>query len=187
MSPAAITTLDPHELKALLDRGQCCLLDVREPVEHAGEHILSARSVPLGQLEQRVGELDRLNPVVVMCLGGKRGEQARVRLKALGFADVRNLEGGIVAWKAAGLPVSRAAIKVLPLMRQVQLVVGVLSLIGALLALTVNPLFAVIPAFLGAGLTFAGATGWCGLAILLSKMPWNRVCRDASCLHAVPE
>jgi len=41
--------------------------------------------------------------------------------------------------------------------------------------MTVNPLFALIPAFTGLGLTLAGATGWCGLALLLGKMPWNRV------------
>ena len=52
---------------------------------------------------------------------------------------------------------------------------GVLALTGSILALTVNKNFALIPAFLGAGLTLAGSTGWCGLAILLSKMPWNRV------------
>jgi hypothetical protein len=59
-------------------------------------------------------------------------------------------------------------------MRQVQLVIGVLALTGSLLAIFVNPLFALLPAFLGAGLTLAGSTGWCGLALLLAKMPWNR-------------
>ncbi len=59
-------------------------------------------------------------------------------------------------------------------MRQVQLAIGVLAFTGSLLAIFVNPLFAILPAFLGAGLILAGSTGWCGLAILLSKMPWNR-------------
>ena len=60
-------------------------------------------------------------------------------------------------------------------MRQVQLVIGVLALTGSVLALTVDKNFAIVPAILGAGLTLAGSTGWCGLAILLSKMPWNKV------------
>ena len=60
-------------------------------------------------------------------------------------------------------------------MRQVQLVIGLLALLGSILALTVNKNLAIIPALLGAGLTIAGLTGWCGLAVLLSKMPWNRV------------
>jgi hypothetical protein len=60
------------------------------------------------------------------------------------------------------------------IMRQVQLVVGVGVLIGAALAWWVHPGFVIIPAFLGAGLAFAGATGTCGLAAVLSRMPWNR-------------
>jgi hypothetical protein len=104
---------------------------------------------------------------------------------------VRSLEGGIVAWKSAGLRVERSNRGGLPLMRQVQLVIGLGTLTGALFALLANPLFAIIPAFFGAGLTMAGLTGWCGLAILLSKMPWNRVTppapasqtSDQSCCH----
>ena len=60
-------------------------------------------------------------------------------------------------------------------MRQVQLVIGLILIASSALALTVDKNFAFIPAFLGCGLTMAGATGWCGLAILLSKMPWNKV------------
>ena len=60
-------------------------------------------------------------------------------------------------------------------MRQVQLTIRTGVLTGAILALTVNPNRVFLCAFFGAGLTFAGSTGWCGLAILLSKMPWNRI------------
>ena len=76
---------------------------------------------------------------------------------------------------AAGLPLERSERRGLPLMRQVQLIIGLCVLTGSILALAVHPNFALIPAFFGAGLTMAGSTGWCGLAILLSKMPWNRV------------
>ena len=74
----------------------------------------------------------------------------------------------------AGLPVNRGASRVLPLMRQVQITVGFLSAVGAALALTVNPRFALIPLVVGCGLLFAGLTGFCGLALLLAKMPWNK-------------
>ena len=60
-------------------------------------------------------------------------------------------------------------------MQQVQLTIGLGVLTGAILALTVNPNWVFLCAFFGAGLTMAGSTGWCGLAILMSKMPWNRV------------
>jgi len=59
-------------------------------------------------------------------------------------------------------------------MRQVQIVVGSLAAIGAILALAVNPWFAILPLFLGCGLLFAGISGTCGMALLLARMPWNR-------------
>jgi rhodanese-related sulfurtransferase len=166
--------ISPAELKSLLAAG-CSLVDVREPVEHAEEHIVGAKLIPLGQVEKRVGEIDRTVPVIVMCRSGKRGGDAMKKLQALGVSGARNLEGGILGWKAAGLPVGAAAKKVFPLMQQVQLVIGLGVLTGAVLALTVDPRWALLCAFFGAGLTMAGSTGWCGLAILLSKMPWNRV------------
>jgi hypothetical protein len=64
--------------------------------------------------------------------------------------------------------------KRLPVDRQVQLIAGTMVLTGVALGTLVNPWFLVISAFFGAGLTFAGATGTCGLALMLMKMPWNR-------------
>jgi rhodanese-related sulfurtransferase len=84
------------------------------------------------------------------------------------------VEGGTQAWMDAGLPVNRGESRVLPLMRQVQITVGFLSAAGAALALTVNPRFALVPLVIGGGLLFAGLTGFCGLALLLAKMPWNK-------------
>jgi hypothetical protein len=72
----------------------------------------------------------------------------------------------------------------LSIMRQVQWVIGSSTLAGALLALFVDPLFAIIPAVTGAGLVVNGATGWCGLSIFLSKMPWNRVAQPARASQA---
>ena len=167
-------SIQPAELKSMLPSG-CCLVDVREPLEHAEDHIPGAKLIPLGQLEKRLGEIDRNAPVVVMCRSGRRGDEALRKLEGLGFNGVRNLEGGILAWKEAGYPVNRGERKSLPLMQQVQLAIGLGVLTGAVLALTVNPLWALLCVFFGAGLTMAGGTGWCGLAILLSKMPWNRV------------
>lgn len=171
--------ISPTELKSLLSTG-CCLVDVREPVEHAEEHITGAKLIPLGQLEKRAAEVDRTAPVVVMCRSGKRGGEALKKLESLGITEARNLEGGILAWKSAGLPVGRSAKKVFPLMQQVQLTIGLGVLTGAILALTVNPNWVFLCAFFGAGLTMAGSTGWCGLALLMSKMPWNQTA-DVSC------
>ena len=59
-------------------------------------------------------------------------------------------------------------------MRQVQIAAGALILAGVILSVTVNPAFLGLSAFVGAGLTFAGVTGWCGMAHLLALMPWNK-------------
>lgn len=173
-------TILPQELQPLLS-GECCLIDVREPVEHAEMRIPAAKLIPLGQLEKRVQEIDRSAPVIVMCRSGKRGTEAMSQLKALGITNVRNLEGGILGWKQAGLPLATSGKKILPLMQQVQLTIGLGVLTGAILALTVHPNWVFLCAFFGAGLTMAGSTGWCGLAILMAKMPWNRVAGQSCC------
>jgi rhodanese-related sulfurtransferase len=175
----------PHELATTLEAGGCQLIDVREPIEHAESHVLGAKLIPLGQIASRCGELDKSKPVMVMCQAGKRGAAAAERLRAHGFSEVRNLEGGILAWKAAGLPCSSAAKAVMPLMRQVQITVGFFVLPGSLLAIYVDPRWSWLGAFFGAGLLFAGLSGFCGLAMVLAKMPWNRVegssCTTTSC------
>lgn len=178
MTPA---TISPDELKSLLAQGDCCLVDVREPVEHAEEHVVGARLIPLGEIEQRAREITREQPLVIMCRSGKRGGQAVAKLQSKGFTNVRNLEGGILAWKEAGQPVASSAKKVFPLMQQVQIIIGLGVLAGVVLSLTVHPNWVFLSAFFGAGLVFAGSTGWCGMAILMSKMPWNRVSGQSSC------
>ena len=84
------------------------------------------------------------------------------------------LEGGLNAWKSAGLPTQIDRSKPIELQRQVQIAAGSLVLIGVALALTVSPAFIALSAFVGAGLTFAGISGWCGMAKLLGVMPWNK-------------
>jgi rhodanese-related sulfurtransferase len=153
------------------------LIDVRTPVEHDEMHIPGSVLMPLDQLDPAAVKAAAAGTegCVLICRSGKRAEQAFQKLKAAGFNDLTIIEGGVNEWEAAGLPLVRSTGKHLPLMRQVQLVIGLVTLAGSILALTVDKNFALIPAFFGAGLTFAGSTGWCGLAILLSKMPWNKV------------
>jgi len=84
------------------------------------------------------------------------------------------LDGGLDAWRKANLPVEEDRSQPLEIMRQVQIAAGSLVLIGVLLGLTVAPGWFGLSGFVGAGLVFAGTTGWCGMAHLLSIMPWNR-------------
>jgi rhodanese-related sulfurtransferase len=167
-------SIQASELVNLLSSG-CQLIDVREPIEYAEEHIEGAKLIPLAQIEMRNGEIDRNQPIVVMCRGGKRGEEAMKKMHAMGITQIRNLDGGVLAWKAAKLPLIKNRKRTLPLMQQVQLIIGTGVLTGAILSLTLHPYWVFLSAFFGAGLMMAGTTGWCGLAILMAKMPWNRI------------
>ena len=82
------------------------LLDVRTPGEFAKGHLPRALNVDWSgrDFDRRVGELDRSRPVFVYCLSGSRSVEAARRLVATGFREVYDLDGGILKWRAAGLP-----------------------------------------------------------------------------------
>ena len=158
------------------------LLDVRTPVEFREVHVGFARNLPLDRLDpaafnaERNGAGDK--PLYVICRSGSRGNQACEKLAAAGI-EVVNVEGGTQAWIAANLPVVRGQ-KAISLERQVRITAGSLVFVGAVLALTVHPYFAALPAFIGAGLVFAGITDTCGMGMLLARMPWNQVSEEAA-------
>jgi len=164
-------------VQALLAGGRgVVIVDVRTPAEYAKVHATGTKSVPLDQIDPvalaalRKGD----EPLYVICHSGARAAKACQKLLDAGIANVLSIEGGMVAWEQAGLPVVRGAGKVISLERQVRIAAGILVLIGAVLAWTVHPAFVGLSAFIGAGLMFAGITDTCGLAMVLAKMPWNR-------------
>ena len=181
------TSISPRELHRRLDAGQPArLLDVRTPGEHAAAHVPGATLIPLDELDAAAFCRERgsdASPLYVLCQSGERARRAIKKLESAGVHGCVLVEGGTQAWIDAGLPVDRCKSRVLPLMRQVQIVVGSLSAAGAVLALTVNPHFALLPLVTGCGLLFAGLTGYCGMALLLAKMPWNKTSsvKPASC------
>ncbi len=150
------------------------LVDVREYPEFAAGHLPSARLIPLGEIERRRSEIDRDLPTYVICRTGRRSLEAQAKLFSLGFKEVQNVKGGMVAWQKAGYPVEKEARVPWSLERQVRLAAGSLVLAGALLGAFVDPRFVWLSAFVGAGLVFAGLTDWCGMGLLLARLPWNR-------------
>ena len=166
-------TLGPRDLHALREEGrELFLLDVRSALEFEGERIEGAVNIPLENLDARLDEIPDAADVVVVCRTGVRATIAADSLARAGRRP-RVLDGGVLGWRRARLPL-REGRKRLPVDRQVQLIAGSMVLTGVALGTLVNPWFLVIPAFFGAGLSFAGATGTCGLALVLLKMPWNR-------------
>lgn len=129
--------------------------------------------MPLSDLASRIAELKDKKTIYVHCRSGNRSQRAIETLERLGLgAELVNVEGGIMAWEAAGLKTASTS-SALPLTQQVFVTAGSLILGGVGLTLWQGIEFLIIPGFIGAGLLFAGITGWCGMALLLSKMPWN--------------
>jgi glyoxylase-like metal-dependent hydrolase (beta-lactamase superfamily II)/rhodanese-related sulfurtransferase len=161
---------------ALGEAGAPLVVDVRMPAEYRAVHLQPSVSFPLDELARRRDELPREHELVLVCRTG-----ARARLAAAQLADFRTrvLEGGIVAWQEAGHPVVEGQPHV-SLERQVRIVAGGLACAGGVLAVAVNHWFGLLPAFVGAGLVYAGITDRCGMAMLLAKLPYNQGGSDAT-------
>lgn len=166
--------ITPETLRQRLAAGNMLLIDIREPDEYAREHIRGARLMPLNAIDAADLTAEHGRAVCFTCRSGNRTAFNAARLLAKDFPEAYALEGGLDGWKKAGLPVHFDPRVPLDLMRQVQIAAGSLALAGAVLAIAISPWFALLSGFVGAGLVFAGITGFCGMARLLKKMPWNR-------------
>ncbi len=151
------------------------LLDVRSRGEFASEHIEGSECDPLQELNAGAwaAKLDGSRRCVVVCQGGIRAKQAAEKLEAAGVKNLVVLEGGVNAWKASGKPCQRGERCVLPLDRQMRIVMGLLVLAGVILGTVLNPAWYVLAGFVGAGMIFAGITDICPLAMVVARMPWN--------------
>ncbi|PSH04123.1 MAG: sulfurtransferase [Acidobacteria bacterium] len=148
------------------------MIDVRSPSEYAGGHIPCTISVPMDQFEARKKDLRLEDGVVLVC---KAGSRAQIVAGWLGSdTPVRVLEGGTDAWIRAGLDVVVSAKTRWSLERQVRLIAGALVLMAAALAISGFQWAIWVALLMGVGLTFAGLTDICPMAILLTKMPWNQ-------------
>jgi len=159
-------------LRQALDRNEALVIDVREIGEFAREHIAGAQSFPLSSFDPT--RLPRDRRLVLCCQTGARSSRALAQLEAAGLNDVAHLDGGLGAWKAAHLPTTIDITQPISIMRQVQITAGSLVVLGAVLAALVSPWFILLSGFVGAGLVFAGVTDTCMMAMLLSKLPYNR-------------
>ena len=139
--------MSPQDVKRKLEAGEIRLVDIRErPVTD--------------------------KPVVFTCNSGRRTKNNSDLLEQLAAGEAWQMEGGATAWDKAGLPVVRSR-RSLPMFRQIQIGAGGMVLLGLALRLA-WPQWLWLSAFVGAGLVFAGVTGFCGLGLLLARMPWNK-------------
>ena len=167
-------TISVHELSQLCRSGQKPeIVDVRSETEFAAGHIPGAKCIPLQQLPLRHADLGD-GDLVLVCEAGTRACIAQKNLEQHS-GTIPVLEGGTRAWREAGLPLVSALHTNWSLERQVRFGAGLLILIGIALTLFVSKIWILMPAFVGAGLTFAGATDICMMGKLLARMPWNQL------------
>jgi rhodanese-related sulfurtransferase len=176
LTPGAVQTVDVKTAAAWLARREAVLVDVREPAEFAALHIDGAALLPLSKFDPAtLPATSGQTKLIFQCKSGTRARQAAARSAAV-RSELWVLDGGIEAWKQAGLPVIQAAAGGLHLdvQRQTQFTIGALVLLGTLLGAFLSPWFLVVPGFIACGLMFAGLSGACMLALLIARMPWNQ-------------
>jgi rhodanese-related sulfurtransferase len=169
-----INIASPIELREWMNENSALLIDVREAGEFRGEQVRGSISHPLSVLDAtKISEM-HVGRIVLTCATGARARKAAQILMNAGLDQVSYIEGGLDALKRAAFDVVTERNAPISIMRQVQITVGALSLLGAILGYLVHPGFYAICAFTGAGLLFAGLSGTCMMATMLSRLPYNR-------------
>ena len=176
----AATKISASELAQKHERGEKpAIIDVRTSAEYQASYFPGSRNIPLhdiqagaadGQLQSAAGEAGE--PLYLLCQGGKRAAMAGESLGAKLPNALVLVEGGIAACPPTLLV--RGGGNVIALERQVRIAAGLLVLLGVVCGVWLNPAWLGLSAFVGAGLTFAGVTDTCGMALMLARMPWNR-------------
>lgn len=166
------------------------VLDIRTRGEYAEKRLKAPHVfIPMDELKADAFVKqhcpDPSMPVFVLCRSGGRARVVADKLAQAGHPNTVVLDGGILSCEACGhdvvcndpsntnekIAMCRTAMSI---ERQVRIVAGGLVFTGALLAILVNPLFALLPLCVGAGLVFAGVTDSCAMGLLLLKAPWNK-------------
>jgi rhodanese-related sulfurtransferase len=171
---SAVQPISPERAAALIRDG-AVLIDIRETDEHARERIPGARHHALSRIDAENPARPGDEVLVFHCRSGARTSANAPHLAAAAAGcKAYVLDGGLDAWKKAGLPTAIDRKQPIEINRQVQIAAGSLVLAGIVLGALVAPGFYILSAFVGAGLAFAGISGFCGMARLFALMPWNR-------------
>ena len=157
------------------------IIDVREKDEFLAEHIAGSINLPLSDFDTHAPSLLRYfkeRQLVFMCRSGNRALLAAGSIAKLGIELNQPVEvyaGGITMFKANGFPVIQHKILYMPIMRQVHLIAGSLMVVSLILGSLFSMAWLTLGLVVGGGLMLSGATGFCGMGIILAKMPWNKI------------
>ena len=172
----------------VLDPRRIMIVDVRSPMEYSDLRLARAHVfMPLDSLEPEEFALrhgiGKDMHICLLCASGQRAARAAEQFAAQGFSRIQVVTGGLAACRSAGLALTGPGAEggsacqdaaPLSLERQVRIAAGSLVVIGAVLGLAVNSWFILLALLVGSGLVWAGVTNWCGMALLLTKAPWNK-------------
>ena len=102
--------LDPNAMVQLMNREKAVVIDVCEPDEFARGHVMGAKNVPLGQLEDKLPLVvkNKSTPVIMVCQVGARSARAAASARKLGYENAQSLAGGLKAWVLASMPTEKA-------------------------------------------------------------------------------
>ncbi|MHB8948811.1 MAG: rhodanese-like domain-containing protein [Rhodoferax sp.] len=94
----------------LINREKAVVIDICEPTEFAAAHIVGAKNIPLGQLEEKLPAAvkNKALPLILVCQSGARSKRAEAIAKKLGYARAQSLAGGLGGWRAASLPLEKS-------------------------------------------------------------------------------
>jgi rhodanese-related sulfurtransferase len=180
-----VSTISCQEFAPLSKKGGFDLIDVRSPMEFYEIHAVGSLNAPLDRLNPELIMSSRgaraQEPLYIICRSGGRSAQACSAFVKAGYENVVNIQGGTLAWVAAGLPVNRGTKKMIPLERQVRIVAGLLIVAGTILAATFSSWFLLIPGVVGADMTCAGMRNTSGIGMILARMPWNKSLKLQDC------
>ncbi|MDP4613565.1 MAG: rhodanese-like domain-containing protein [Limnohabitans sp.] len=102
--------VDPQAMVQLMNRDKAVVIDVCEPDEFARSHVIGAKNLPLGQLEDKLSQVvkNKSTHVIMVCQVGARSARAAATARKLGYENVQSLSGGLRAWTAASMPTEKS-------------------------------------------------------------------------------
>jgi glyoxylase-like metal-dependent hydrolase (beta-lactamase superfamily II)/rhodanese-related sulfurtransferase len=171
----SLEMISPRDASSLLKQDpQAKILDVRSALEFSQVHIENSLNIPIDMISAKINELSQSGQkYLVLCHSGNRAAMAADMLIQSGIHPVKVMDGGLVRWQKAKLPVIKGQ-GGMSLERQVRLIAGSLVLVGIMMAWLLNWAFIFISVFVGSGLVFAGLTDSCLMGVLLMKLPYNK-------------
>ncbi len=168
--------ISPSELEQLIKNdSKVMLVDVRTPGEFKSSHIDSSINIPLGskEFENYLSTPQSEATNIIICQGGTRAKNACNIIQDKTKLNALVLSGGVNAWEKNGMKTIKSS-GAISMERQVRIAAGLFVFLGSILSLIIATNFIYVPIFVGAGLVFSGVTNTCGMARVLSVMPWNK-------------